>query len=46
LGKIPFDPNVVKAGDTGTSYQDENKDAAAAKAFGAIADKLAELAKA
>jgi ATP-binding protein involved in chromosome partitioning len=46
LGKIPFDPNVVKAGDTGTSYQDENKDAVAAKAFGAIADKLAEMAKA
>ncbi len=43
LGKIPFDPKIVKAGDTGVSYQEENKDAVAAKAFEKIADKVAEL---
>ncbi len=43
LGKIPFDPKIVKAGDSGSSYQDENKDAVAAKAFGEIADKVAAL---
>jgi len=43
LGKIPFDPNLVKAGDAGSSFQDEFQEAAAAKAFGAIADKLAAL---
>ncbi len=43
LGKIPFDPKIVKAGDSGSSYQDENQDAVAAKAFGEIADKVAEL---
>ncbi len=43
LGKIPFDPKIVKAGDTGVSYQDKNKDAVAAKAFGEIADKVEKL---
>jgi ATP-binding protein involved in chromosome partitioning len=43
LGKIPFDPNLVKAGDAGSSFQEEFKEAAAAKAFGEIADKLAAL---
>ena len=43
LGKIPFDPNLVKAGDAGSSYQEEFKEAAGAKAFGEIADKLAAL---
>jgi ATP-binding protein involved in chromosome partitioning len=46
LGKIPFDPNLVKAGDAGSSYQDEYQEAAAAKAFGVIADKLAALVSA
>lgn len=46
LGKIPFDPNLVKAGDAGTSYQDENQEAVAAKVFGAIADKLAKMVSA
>ena len=45
LGKIPFDPNLVRAGDAGSSYQDEHQEAAAAKAFGAIADKLAALVR-
>ena len=43
LGRIPFDPNLVKAGDAGSSFQEEFKEAAAAKAFGEIADKLAAL---
>ena len=41
-----FDPNLVKAGDAGSSYQDEFQEAAAAKAFGEIADKLAALVSA
>jgi len=43
LGRIPFDPNIVKAGDEGFSFQDENKETAAAKAIGEIADKVAKL---
>jgi ATP-binding protein involved in chromosome partitioning len=43
LGRIPFDPNLVKAGDEGYSYQEKFKDATAAEAFSAIADKLAAL---
>ncbi|MGB9499773.1 MAG: P-loop NTPase [Dissulfuribacterales bacterium] len=46
LGKIPFDPNLVKAGDSGLSYQDEYQESVAAKAFGEIADKLAALVSA
>jgi ATP-binding protein involved in chromosome partitioning len=45
LGRIPFDPNLVKAGDSGVSYQEEYKGAEAAKAIGQIADKLAALLK-
>ncbi len=43
LGKIPFDPRIVKAGDSGKSYQDENKDAPAAKAFALAVDKVVKL---
>ncbi|MBW1838122.1 MAG: P-loop NTPase, partial [Deltaproteobacteria bacterium] len=43
LGKIPFDPNLVKAGDAGSSYQDEYQESVAAKTFGEIADKVAAL---
>ncbi len=43
LGKIPFDPKIVKAGDSGHSYQDENKDAPAAKAFGEAVEKVVKL---
>jgi len=42
LGKIPFDPKIVKAGDTGKSYQDEYSDAPAAKAFGQVVEKVIE----
>jgi ATP-binding protein involved in chromosome partitioning len=45
LGRIPFDPNLVKAGDGGYSYQEKFKDAQAAEAFATIADKLAALLK-
>lgn len=43
LGRIPFDPNLVKAGDAGDSYQEKYADTPAAQAFAAIADKLAAL---
>jgi ATP-binding protein involved in chromosome partitioning len=45
LGRIPFDPNLVKAGDAGDSFQDRYADTPAARAFEAIADKLAALIK-
>jgi ATP-binding protein involved in chromosome partitioning len=45
LGRIPFDPNLVKAGDEGYSYQEKFKDTKAAEAFSEIADKLAALIK-
>jgi Mrp family chromosome partitioning ATPase len=43
LGRIPFDPNLVKAGDAGAAFQEEHKDSEAAKAFGQIASHLAKL---
>lgn len=42
LGRIPFDPRVVAAGDAGASFQDVHKNAEAASAFRAVADKIAE----
>ncbi len=43
LGRIPFDPNIVKAGDSGKSYQDAFKGSPAAQAFADIAARLVEL---
>ncbi len=43
LGRIPFDPNLVKAGDEGTSFQDQYKDTDAARAFDEIANHVAKL---
>jgi len=43
LGRIPFDPNLVKAGDSGSSFQDNYKDSEAAKAFAGIAGHLIKL---
>lgn len=43
LGKIPFDPKIVKAGDSGKSYQDEFSDAPAAIAFGKVVGRVVEL---
>jgi len=41
LGKIPFDPNVVSCGDSGTSYQETHPDALATQAFSVVAEKMA-----
>ncbi len=43
LGRVPFDPNVVKCGDSGISLQKKFGDTAVSKAFGAIADRIAKL---
>ena len=40
LGKIPFDPNMVKCGDTGISYQEKYPDSAATRAFLNIAERM------
>jgi len=42
LGKIPLDPNMVKCGDTGVSYQEKYPDSAVTKAFLNIAGKMIE----
>jgi len=43
LGKIPFDPKIVQAGDAGKSYQEENSEAPAAQAFAKVVDKVVSL---
>lgn len=43
LGRIPFDPNLVKAGDEGTSFQDQYRESEASRAFDGIAGHLARL---
>jgi len=43
LGKIPFDPNVVQCGDSGTSILDTHKDSLVTKAFDKVAVKMSEL---
>ncbi|MFW6052748.1 MAG: P-loop NTPase [Desulfosalsimonas sp.] len=43
LGRIPFDPDLVKAGDSGESYMAAYSDTPATKAFEKIVDRLAEL---
>lgn len=42
LGRIPFDPDIVKAGDSGRSYQEEHASAPAAQAFAKTVDKIIE----
>ncbi len=42
LGKIPFDPNVVVAGDAGISFQERYVDTDAARAFISVAQKVAD----
>ena len=44
LGSVPFDPRMVACGDSGACYQDLHSNSAVTQAFGAVADKLAELA--
>lgn len=42
LGRIPFDPNLVKAGDAGDAYQLAYLDSPVTKAFHVIADQIGE----
>lgn len=42
LGRIPFDMNLVRCGDTGASFQDEFRDSSVAEAFADIADKISK----
>jgi Mrp family chromosome partitioning ATPase len=43
LGRIPFDPSIVKCGDQGVNIQEQNADAPVAKAYGEITEKLTKL---
>lgn len=43
LGRIPFDPNVVTCGDSGTCYQETYKNTQVTQAFEAIADGMTKL---
>ncbi|MBW2592455.1 MAG: Mrp/NBP35 family ATP-binding protein [Deltaproteobacteria bacterium] len=43
LGKIPFDLNMVRAGDSGTCFQEKHADSSVALAFGNVAEKMAQL---
>ncbi|MBW1866248.1 MAG: Mrp/NBP35 family ATP-binding protein [Deltaproteobacteria bacterium] len=43
LGKIPFDLNMVRAGDSGTCFQEKHADSPVALAFGNVAEKMAQL---
>lgn len=43
LGSIPFDPNLVKAGDAGVPFAKEYADSAVTKAFNEISKKMAGL---
>lgn len=43
LGKVPFDQNMVRCGDEGSSFQDEFKDSEVTGAFESIANNLSEL---
>ena len=43
LGSIPFDPRMVACGDSGACYQEIHSSSAVTRAFGSVADKLAEL---
>ena len=43
LGKIPFDPNVVQCGDSGTSILDTHKNSLVTQAFDKVAVKMSEL---
>jgi Mrp family chromosome partitioning ATPase len=45
LGKIPFDPKIVQAGDAGRSFQKEHPDSPAALAFAKVVDKIVALLK-
>jgi ATP-binding protein involved in chromosome partitioning len=40
LGRIPFDPRMVSCGDSGVSYQGENRNSSVTKAFAGIVEKI------
>jgi Mrp family chromosome partitioning ATPase len=42
LGRIPFDPNLVKCGDEGISYQQQYGDSPVTQVFGEIADRAVD----
>ncbi len=42
LGRIPFDPNIVKCGDAGISYQKQCADTPATRIFGEIASQISD----
>ena len=46
LGRIPFDPNVVICGDSGTCFQDAHANSEVTRAFSEIADKMSALLQA
>jgi len=43
LGRIPFDLDMVTAGDSGKCFQEEHADSSVALAFGNVAEKMAAL---
>jgi Mrp family chromosome partitioning ATPase len=43
LGRIPFDPDVVTCGDSGTCFQEAHANSTVARAFDEIADKMSSL---
>ncbi|MCP4694105.1 MAG: Mrp/NBP35 family ATP-binding protein [Desulfobacterales bacterium] len=44
LGKVPFDPRIVKCGDSGTSMLEKHADSEVTKAFDVIAERMSTLA--
>jgi hypothetical protein len=40
LGKIPFDPQMVKCSDAGVSYQDNYADSSITQAYTTIAENI------
>lgn len=44
LGRIPFDPNLVKAGDAGRSYMEAHAGSPVTKAFARIVERMEKLA--
>ncbi len=43
LGKIPFDPQMVACGDSGTCYSEAYKDSPVTRAFDEVAEKMSAL---
>lgn len=43
LGRIPFDPNVVICGDSGTCFRETHTDSVVTQAFDEIAEKIFNL---